>query len=125
MTRMWCVPPRMLCRNHLLGEHKELHQLVGSINAGHENAVRGLIRDSLVQLDRIDERHEELVAEMVRRGYNHQSPIDVPEHDYPTGEVNVGHNGKDLVTRCAECRNRFHLLMGWNSLGRPEGVEVL
>ena len=31
MTRMWMIAPRKMCRNHLLGEHKELHQAVGSI----------------------------------------------------------------------------------------------
>jgi len=25
--RIWDIPPRKLCRNHLLGEHRELHAI--------------------------------------------------------------------------------------------------
>jgi Pyrimidine dimer DNA glycosylase len=30
--RMWLVDPRLMCSQHLLGEHVELHMLVGSLN---------------------------------------------------------------------------------------------
>lgn len=40
MTRMWCVNPHSLCREHLLGEHNELHKLVGGIrNHSHGEAI--------------------------------------------------------------------------------------
>ena len=29
---MWMVNPKILCKNHILGEHKELHQCVGILN---------------------------------------------------------------------------------------------
>lgn len=32
--RMWMVPPELMCRQHLLGEHVELHMFVGAINKG-------------------------------------------------------------------------------------------
>ncbi len=25
--RIWDIPPKLLCRNHLLGEHRELHAI--------------------------------------------------------------------------------------------------
>ena len=32
--RMWMLPPKGLCRKHLLGEHVELHMLLGSMRRG-------------------------------------------------------------------------------------------
>jgi hypothetical protein len=29
--RMWMVPPKVMCRKHLLGEHVEIHMLAGSL----------------------------------------------------------------------------------------------
>lgn len=32
--RMWMLPPETMCRKHLLGEHVELHMLLGSLRRG-------------------------------------------------------------------------------------------
>ena len=32
--RMWLVPPSHMCRKHLLGEHVELHMLLGTLKKG-------------------------------------------------------------------------------------------
>ena len=32
--RMWMLPPAGMCRKHLLGEHVELHMLLGSLRRG-------------------------------------------------------------------------------------------
>lgn len=77
MVRIWdSVPVEWLCRNHLLGEHKELHAiwatLVGKKKgcSRHPEALRWT--DHLPALVR---RHEEQVAEMYKRGYKHRSPL--------------------------------------------------
>lgn len=75
--RIWDLPPRRLCRQHLLGEHVELHAIWSVLTKGkegyshHPETLRW--KGKLKALYR---RHERLVAEMSRRGYNHASPLD-------------------------------------------------
>ena len=38
--RMWMLPPECMCRKHLLGEHVELHMLLGSMRRG--KSIEGL-----------------------------------------------------------------------------------
>lgn len=75
--RIWDVPPPCLCRQHLLGEHRELHAIwnvltqnrTGYANHPETRRWRG-------KLAALYARHDALVAEMQRRGYNHGSPLD-------------------------------------------------
>ena len=82
--RIWDIPPRLLCRNHLLGEHRELHAIWSVITKGkkgyscHPETLRWRGR-----LKALFERHELEVAEMLRRGYRHQSPL---SRRFATGE---------------------------------------
>ena len=71
--RLWLVDPRIMCRQHLLGEHVECHAFVGTINKGVR--VKGYLRDNLLQINMLVIRHEELAEEMKSRGYNHKSPL--------------------------------------------------
>lgn len=108
MTRMWCVPPAILCRNHLLGEHKELHQLVGAIRKGRWKVIEGHAKLGQVETRSITARHEEIVQELLRRGYSHRSPLpDYPPTDI--GRVDPTANLDDLTTRCGECLRRYAL----------------
>jgi hypothetical protein len=77
--RIWDVPPRQLCRQHLLGEHRELHGLWnilvvhgGTGGYSHHPETKRWVGKTLA----LFERHQELVAEMERRGYQHRSPLD-------------------------------------------------
>ena len=102
--RMWMVEPDLLCRKHLMGEHVELHMLVGSLNKG--KSVKGFVRDGLIEVHSARDRHEQLAVEMLRRGYNHKSPL--PEFDsFIAGSVNVSDNIEELKKRCTECRERI------------------
>lgn len=97
------LPPDKMCRNHLLGEHKELHQLVGALLKGRMNVVLGHARLNQIETKSIISRHDELVEEMKKRGYNHRSPL--PEFDpVDIGKVNLEENLKDLCSRCETCR---------------------
>ena len=75
--RIWDLPPEILCRQHLLGEHRELHGLWNVLTLGksgyreHPETKRWVGR-----LAALYNRHEALVAEMHRRGYQHNSPLD-------------------------------------------------
>ena len=74
--RIWDLPPRVLCRQHLLGEHRELHAIWVVITekkrgyANHPETIRwrGKLR-ALYQ------RHDALVAEMAKRGFQHHSEL--------------------------------------------------
>lgn len=75
--RIWDLPPAVLCRQHLLGEHRELHALWSILTedrrgyAAHPETKRWRGKQAALFL-----RHEALVWEMTRRGYRHASPLD-------------------------------------------------
>lgn len=106
MTRMWLVDPELLCRQHLLGEHRELHQLVGHIRSGNIAVLEGHAAKQQIDTGKIQERHDALVAEMQRRGYDHDSPL-AYEDELEIGSVDVADNQEDLKERCDACRERI------------------
>ena len=77
LLRIWDVSPSKLCRNHLLGEHRELHSIWVVITENkkgyslHPETLRWHGKLKAMYL-----RHEKLVDEMITRGYNHHSPLD-------------------------------------------------
>ncbi len=74
--RIWDIPPEKLCREHLLGEHRELHGVWAVLTQGkkaysnHPEVARWRGKTRALYL-----RHERLVEEMARRGYVHRSPL--------------------------------------------------
>ena len=77
--RIWDVPARSLCRQHLLGEHRELHGLWNILVVHGESGGYSRHPETLRWVGKslaLFERHEMLVAEMIQRGYRHQSPLD-------------------------------------------------
>jgi len=101
--RMWNVDPALLCRQHLLGEHVEMHMFEGCCRRG--KSLAGYIGKGLVELGNINNRHDELVTEMERRGYNHKSPL-AAIRAKPEGRVDIAQNIADLCARCPDCRER-------------------
>ena len=101
--RMWNVNPELMCRNHLLGEHVECHMFVGTLNKNKN--VDGYLKKGLLEIHNIEKRHEQLVKEMKKRGYNHKSPL--PNYKkIKRGKVDVGKNKKELFKRCKRCGKR-------------------
>jgi len=78
--RIWDLEPERLCRQHLLGEHRELHALWSTLTNGKKGFSRhpetARWRGKLQALYR---RHEALVAELARRGYRHHTPLSESE----------------------------------------------
>ncbi len=75
--RIWDIPPERFCRNHLLGEHRELHAIWSILTKGKTGyANHPETRRWRGRLKALYLRHEELVNEMYRRGYRHRSPLD-------------------------------------------------
>ena len=109
--RMWNVDPKKMCREHLLGEHLEMHMFLSTIRVG--KSLEGYLKKHLVEVRNICARHDELVEEMLSRGWKHTTPI--PEEvekgmmSMPTwncGEVDAEANEKELIRRCERCRER-------------------
>ena len=75
--RIWDISPKYLCRKHLIAEHGELHSLwLIIINkkkgfSKHPETMRWRGKLKALYL-----RHEKLITEMKRRGYNHKSLLD-------------------------------------------------
>lgn len=99
--RMWNVDPKLLCRKHLLGEHVEMHMFIGTLEIG--NRMDGYVNGGLVEIHNIRKRHDELAAEMTRRGMKHQSPITSKVELYEAGKVDAATNLVELARRCSEC----------------------
>lgn len=77
--RIWDLDPSLLCRNHLLGEHRELHGLWNILTHGkrgysqHPETKRWVGR-----VWALSQRHAALDVEIKRRGYRHNSPLFYP-----------------------------------------------
>ena len=75
--RIWDIEPKKLCRNHLLGEHRELHAIWSILTknkkgyAKHPETLRWKNKLAALYL-----RHSRLVNEMKNRGYCHYSNLD-------------------------------------------------
>jgi len=78
--RIWDLPCKRLCRQHLLGEHRELHAIWSVLTshkkgyARHPETLRWQGR-----LRALYARHQAQVIEMRRRGYNHHSPLNASQ----------------------------------------------
>lgn len=103
------VDPRILCNQHLLGEHVELHMIVGAVDKGYGASVAGLARVNLVDTRQIMPRHAALEAEMLARGMNHQSPLNwVDEEGIGFGAPDPLVSRDELYRRCDRCRARMN-----------------
>lgn len=104
------INPKKLCKNHLLGEHNEIHKMVGNIKL--KRSISGFIKKNCIEPKSIKRRHTVLVKEMKRRGYNHRSNLSkfdlsyLPENDL-NYRINRKESIKDLKNRCDNCKNNF------------------
>ncbi len=106
--RMWMVDPRGMCRKHLLGEHVECHMIAGSLAKGRR--LDGFVDKNCLHFSKLHVRHNRLAKEMLRRGYNHLSPLrviwDVNISRKVIGsKVDRAATREELQRRCLECRN--------------------
>lgn len=107
--RMWNVYPKFMCRKHLLGEHVECHMFVGTINKNI--SIKGYVAKGLLEVHNLASRHEELSQELIRRNYNHNSPLPVFE-SWCEGSINTESNLNELARRCPECKKRIEKYRG-------------
>jgi hypothetical protein len=117
------ITPKMMCSQHILGEHRELHALAGTLLKG--TSIQGYIDNNLVEVQSIILRHTALVNEMIVRGYKHLSPMidsqlvfeHLTESQY-NYVVDRGSSFNDLYNRCPTCAWRSYIFYN-------EGYELL
>ncbi len=102
------VDPSKMCNRHLLGEHVEIHMILGSINKRRN--LGGFLEKGLIQPTLIKERHDALTREMISRGYKHKTPINKnPDISYLGSlaftEVDRKASYSNLLDRCPRCRD--------------------
>lgn len=105
--RMWNIYPGFMCRQHLLGEHREIHTIIGMMQKGRKISGTKYITNGLIEIHSLDARHQELIREMLSRGYHHNSPF---PHDlvlWREGNIDPDKNILELMDRCPECRKRI------------------
>jgi hypothetical protein len=71
---MWMIDPKLMCNQHLVGEHVELHMLYGCMEKGR--SIAGYAKNGVVEMAKLSERHDDLVEEMLSRDMRHKSPMD-------------------------------------------------
>jgi hypothetical protein len=104
--RMWLVNPKIMCRQHLLGEHVEIHMFIGAISRGQ--SVKGYLQKGLLEVHSLYFRHGELVEEMKRRNYRHRSDLDEKwRNTEKVGAIDKEKNLEELIKRCPRCKYRY------------------
>lgn len=107
--RQWLVNPKYMCTKHLLGEHVEHHMFVGIINKHF--SIKGFINNNLLEPKLLEERHAEIVEEMIARGMHHKSELPKIDWEYLKNTGYLNHKldkvaaEKELFRRCEKCRN--------------------
>ena len=114
--RMWMVNPKIMCRQHLLGEHRELHMLLGTLQK--KRSLKGYLDRNIMEPLAICRRHNELVEEMVQRGYTHNSPLLIHTislnylGDSKFTKVNQVESYREITRRCERCKKRYETFFG-------------
>jgi len=98
---MWMIDPKLMCQQHILGEHSEIHKHKHNFEKGHSIAGRrGLIEPQAMQA-----RHDQLAAYM-----NHKSPYEMPDlsgYDLTGFVVDREESLRELCRRCPDCRAKI------------------
>ena len=102
-----------MCRKHLLGEHVELHMLIGSLKK--RKNLGGFFKNNCLEPRSIYNRHLEISNEMINRGYNHKSDIELNEclcvlnlpNYQQYWEIDKEKSLKMLLDRCPECKDNY------------------
>lgn len=100
--RIWKTNPKYMCRQHLLGEHNEIHKHRHNFVKKHKMHNRILWN----QIDAyiMKQRHNLLAKEMLRRGYNHKTPYEQPDVSYLPkleGELDC------CLNKCENCQTHY------------------
>ncbi|HOH58521.1 MAG TPA: pyrimidine dimer DNA glycosylase/endonuclease V [Bacilli bacterium] len=111
--RQWMCDPRFMCNKHLFGEHVEHHMFIGTLE--RKKSINGYIKNDLLEPLSLKARHDALADEIIKRNFNHYTPLVFEEEtifDY-LREDQINHKiDKDnslllLLSRCEVCQQRY------------------
>ena len=110
------INPELLCNQHLLGEHSEIHKHRHNFVKKHK--ISGRIFP-IVQIEPLSmqSRHDELHKEMERRfKKTYDSPYQQPDLNHlPINEknarVDIALSLQDLSCRCEKCREKIQQIV--------------
>ena len=91
----------------------ETYQRISIWNIDRKYSVKGYIAKGLLETHNLYTRHEELAQELRRRGYKHNSELDLKwKLSKKSGSIDKESNIKQLIDRCTKCRERHRTLFG-------------
>jgi hypothetical protein len=99
--RMWMIDPRLMCSQHITGEHGEIHKHRHNFVKGHSIAGR----KGQIEPRAMKRRHDEL-AKFLK---NHKSPYEMPDlsgYDLRGFTVDKVKSATELWKRCPACRQK-------------------
>jgi len=106
------INPVIMCRQHLLGEYREMFTLIGHLK--HKRQIKGYIAKNCLEPTSIEKRYNELKQEMLNRNYkiNKQfvftpdllNHLDEHSKNY---KVDVEASLIDLSNRCKNCKQNI------------------
>lgn len=116
--RMWMVDPEIMCSQHLLGEHCELHMFIGAMKK--KISVKGYLESNCLEPEIIGDRHDELAKEierrkpLIQRNDAHKSPllnvtqtISYLNEDDRKHKIDKELSLSTLLSRCPRCKLRY------------------
>jgi hypothetical protein len=100
---MWCIDPKLMCQQHILGEHSEIHKHKHNFEKHHSIKNRIEVFPQ-IEPEAMKKRHDELSVYM-----NHKSPYIQPDLSYLPdshryAKVDIRKSKLDLIDRCEKCR---------------------
>jgi hypothetical protein len=114
---MWMINPQIMCRNHLFGEHLEIHMFLGTLR--EKKSIQGYLKNNCCEPKAFKERHDSLVSEMRnRKWFGHKTPVEnincecvfnLPQ-EQQDWKVNNERSLDDLISRCPKCKERYDKL---------------
>ena len=116
--RMWMTNPKIMCRNHLFGEHLEIHMFLGTLK--QNKSLTGYLKNNCCEPKSFKDRHDHLVMEMKDRGYKgHKTPVENIDcecvlnlgEEQQNWKVNSQQSLIDLISRCPKCKERYDKLV--------------
>jgi len=130
--RMWGIDPSLLCQKHLIGEHGEIHKHRHNFIKKHKitNRITPIVQ---IEPENMQKRHDELVLEMLKRGYKHNSPYEQPDLSYLKAEeryaqIDINISIADLTNRCVECAQKMikndNFISVNNNTIRPNNIYI-
>lgn len=104
--------PKIMCRQHLIGEYREMFTFLGSLKK--QISMAGYLKNNLFEPLSILSRFNDLKNEMIERGYKPKKEFVFDDSMIQylgdlsiQTKVDIDKSLEDLLNRCDRCKQRF------------------